>query len=276
MHSFLAPPAHKLRAGARASLRGRWGLAVITALLASILGLHVGSSLFAAVTVEFDLFHLTDRLGSITDPNVWKTAIATLSDFCRTTIQHFDSFWQAVRPALIRALLTWLAFALTYFMIGSNIQLGFARLHLSWTDGEQASVGTLFYSFKDLFFRALWLRAMRIVRVWLWSFLLIVPGIIAYYRYAMASFILAENPHMTASEVLRESARMMEGNKWRLFCLQLSFLGYRLLSLLTLGIAELWVAPYVGQAKAQFYHHVSGRAAVRDMVEGLKMVSEGL
>ena len=276
MHSFLAPPAHKLRAGARASLRGRWGLAVLTAILAAVLGLRLGSSFFATMAIEFNPFHFTDRLGSLTDPDFWKTALSTLTDFCRAAIQHFDSFWQSVRPALIRTFFTWLSFALTYFLIGSNIQLGLARLHLSWADGERASVGTLFYSFKDLFFRALWLRAVRIVRVWLWSLALIVPGIIACYRYAMASFILAENPHMTASEVLRESARMMEGNKWRLFCLQLSFLGYRLLSLLTLGIAELWFAPYVGQAKAQFYHHVSGRAAVRDMVEGLKMVSEGL
>ena len=276
MHSFLSPPARQLRTDARASLKGRWGLAVLTTILASMLGVRLGSSFVAAMSVELDLFHLTDRLGSLADPDVWKTAMSTLTDFCQAAIQHFDSFWQSVRPAVIRALITWLSFALTYFMIGSNIQQGLARLYLSWADGERASVGTLFYSFKDLFFRVLWLRIVRMVRVGLWSLILIVPGIVAAYRYAMANFILTENPHMTASEVLRESAHMMEGNKWRLFCLQLSFLGYRLLSLLTLGVAELWVAPYIGQAKAQFYHHISGRAAVRDMVERLAEISEGL
>lgn len=276
MHSFLSPPARQLRKEARAALSGKWGIAVLAAILASMLGVHLGNSMFAACSTEFDLAHFTDRFGSPFDPEFWPAAVATVTDFFKAASQHFDSFWQAVRPALLGALITLCSFGLTYFVVGSSIQLGLARFQLSLTDGERPSVALLFFPFKDLFFRAMGLRALRILRIALWSLLLIVPGIIASYRYAMTSYIMAENPHMTATEVLRESARMMKGNKWRLFCLQLSFFGYRLLSLVTFGLAELWVAPYVGQAKAHFYHHISGRSAVRDMVEELSKISEGL
>ena len=104
----------------------------------------------------------------------------------------------------------------------------------------------------------------------------IIPGLIAAYRYAMADYALCENSEMGVRDALRESSRMMKGNKWKLFCLELSFIGWRILSIFTFGVGQLFLAPYVGQAVAAFYHHVSGRAAVREMVEELAEISEGL
>ena len=69
----------------------------------------------------------------------------------------------------------------------------------------------------------------------LWSLLFIIPGIIKGYAYSMTYFILADNPDMDIMDTLRESARMMKGNKWRLFCLQISFIGWSLLCVLTGG-----------------------------------------
>ena len=63
----------------------------------------------------------------------------------------------------------------------------------------------------------------------LWSLLFIIPGIIKSFSYAMAPYILAEHPEMTASEAITESRHMMDGNKWRLFCLDFSFIGWSLL-----------------------------------------------
>ncbi len=98
---------------------------------------------------------------------------------------------------------------------------------------------------------------------------LVLP-VIARYRYAMSDYVMAENPDMTVGDALRESTRMMKGNKWRLFCLQLSFIGWALLGILSLGIGFIWISPYMYQAEAAFYHEVSGREAIHEAVADMK------
>ena len=93
----------------------------------------------------------------------------------------------------------------------------------------------------------------------LWSLLFIIPGLAAAYSYSMTRYILAENPYMSADEAIARSKQMMYGNRWRLFCLHISFIGWSLLStLLTFGIGELWLTPYRMTAEAAFYREVSG------------------
>ncbi len=101
-------------------------------------------------------------------------------------------------------------------------------------------------------------KAAPEVYVLLWSLLLIIPGIIATYSYAMTEFILAEHPDLTASEAIAQSKEMMSGNRWRLFCLHFSFIGWDILSSLTLGIGNLWLRPYKQAANAAFYREISG------------------
>ena len=102
-------------------------------------------------------------------------------------------------------------------------------------------------------------RLLQSVYVLLWSLLFIIPGIIAGYSYAMTSYILAENPELTASEAIERSKQMMSGNRWRLFCMQISFIGWDILSaLLTFGIGGLWITPYKQAATAAFYREISG------------------
>ena len=84
-----------------------------------------------------------------------------------------------------------------------------------------------------------------------------IPGIIAAYRYSMATYIMAENPDMKAMEAIEASKQMMSGNKFRLFCLDLSFIGWDILGMITLGIGMLFVRPYQQAAKAAFYREVS-------------------
>ena len=100
--------------------------------------------------------------------------------------------------------------------------------------------------------------------------------VVAVYRYAMSDYILAENPQIPVSEALRESARMMKGNKWRLFCLELSFIGWGFLCLLTCGIGYLWLRPYMYQAEAALYHEISGREAIHEAVADMKELMEQL
>ena len=93
---------------------------------------------------------------------------------------------------------------------------------------------------------------LQTLYVLLWTLLLIIPGIVAGYSYAMTPYILAENPDLTASEAISRSKEMMEGNRMDLFVLELTFIGWELLCILTLGIGNLWLGPYKAAAKAAF------------------------
>ena len=74
----------------------------------------------------------------------------------------------------------------------------------------------------------------------------------------MTGYILAENPDLSASEAIEQSKSMMAGNRWRLFCLHVSFIGWDILCSLTLGIGYLWLNPYKNAATAAFYREISG------------------
>lgn len=113
-------------------------------------------------------------------------------------------------------------------------------------------INDLFNGFKE-FGRSLVLYLLIGLFVLLWSLLFIIPGIIASYRYALAFYILRDNPQMSASEALNESKRLMDGYKMDLFLLGLSFIGWALLCILTLGIGLLWLGPYMNTAYTNFY-----------------------
>ena len=88
----------------------------------------------------------------------------------------------------------------------------------------------------------------------LWTLLFIIPGIVKSYEYQMIPYLLAENPQMTKEQAFAESKRMMTGQKWRAFVLDLSFLGWKILSLFTLGILDIfYVQPYMDSAHAALY-----------------------
>ena len=91
------------------------------------------------------------------------------------------------------------------------------------------------------------------VFIFLWSMLFVIPGIIAAYRYSMATYIMAENPTITPTEAIERSKALMDGRKGDLFCLDLSFFGWALLTVLTAGIGALWLTPYMAVSRAAFY-----------------------
>ena len=75
----------------------------------------------------------------------------------------------------------------------------------------------------------------------------------AAYSYALAPYILAENPDMTPTEAITRSKEIMYGNRWRLFCLNFSFIGWNILSVFTLGILSFWIEPWRNASVAAFY-----------------------
>lgn len=96
--------------------------------------------------------------------------------------------------------------------------------------------------------------------VFLWSLLFFIPGIIKSYSYRLTSFILSENPQMTHKEAMELSEQMMDGHKMEAFVLDLSFIGWHLLGILTLGILEIfYVLPYQYNTNAAFYESLKGK-----------------
>ena len=103
--------------------------------------------------------------------------------------------------------------------------------------------------------------------VFLWSLLLVIPGIIKGISYSMTQYILADCPNVKAKDALKLSMRMMEGHKWEAFVLDLSFFGWLLLSALTLGILAIcYTAPYMSSSLAVYYLEVRQDALRRGVI----------
>lgn len=103
------------------------------------------------------------------------------------------------------------------------------------------------------------LYALLALKIFLWTLLLIIPGIIKSLSYSMAPFIAIEHPEYSVSEAINASKAMMKGHKMRLFLLCLSFIGWMILGLLTLGIGYLWLMPYMYTTVAAFYNNIKAQ-----------------
>lgn len=222
--------ARDFRAWARESLQGHWGAAVAVGFVASLLG------------------------------GGWNT-IVELSDL-NTTVESLNLSEFLSRDVVAVLMTVSAVMALLTFVLGGVTQFGQCAFHLNLINRREAR-------FSDLFsqFHRIWdgIRMQLVIGlfVFLWSLLLFIPGIIASYRYAMVPYLMAEFPDLKVMEAMRESKRLMQGNKGRLFCLQLSFFGWSLLSALTMGIGTLWLNPYTKSAETAFYMMVTGREGIR-------------
>ena len=137
--------------------------------------------------------------------------------------------------------------------------LSMARVFLGLTEGVKPKVMDIF-SGVDSLVKAIVLYLLIGVFSFLWSLLLIVPGIIKALSYSMSFYILADNPDMTAGEALKESMRITKGHKGQLFVLGLSFIPWYLLGMITFGIAFIYVVPYISTTIANFYKELKAAA----------------
>ncbi|MCM1545809.1 MAG: DUF975 family protein [Clostridiales bacterium] len=142
--------------------------------------------------------------------------------------------------------------AIVLLLITGPLSLGVAGSCLRVVRGQSVEVSNTFDGFKN-FGGAFLLSLLNSIFIALWSLLFIIPGIIKSYAYSMSFYILNDNPQMDANTARKRSIEMMRGNKWRLFCLDLSFIGWWILCILTLGILSFWVEPYQKVAYAEFY-----------------------
>ena len=227
-------------------LRGRYWWALLAGLIASILGgFGSGGSFrfdFNYNADSSDFYHFAQRLFN------GQLDLSQLNDIMRP----FSGIAAALGGLIA-------AYGIAMFIIGSAVELGYDKFNLTMFESPAApKIETIFSRF-SYFGNALLLRLLMFVKILLWALLFIIPGIVAAYRYSMAPYIMAENPDLSATEAIERSKQLMAGNKWRLFCLDFSFIGWWLLAAFTRGIGALFLRPYVKAAITAFYLDLTGR-----------------
>ena len=227
-----------IRAKARMALSGHWFVAIIAAMIASMFG-AVGGFTF---NFNFD-FESTDFEG----------ATEGLGFIASGLDQNFEV--DKLIPFIIIGVIFTLAWAVLLYVVASVVSVGYAEFNLDLVDRYTPRIKTLFSHFGQTK-TAVVAGLMIFVRVFIGTIFFVIPGIITAFKYACVYYIIAENPGISAKEALERSKELMWHNKWRYFCLSLSFIGWHLLSALTLGVASIWVVPYCQAAYAIFYREI--------------------
>ncbi len=130
--------------------------------------------------------------------------------------------------------------------------LSISRVYLNLANGITPEANDAFSGFDD-FWSSFKVSFLAGLFTFLWSLLFIIPGIIHGLSYSMAPYILAENKEKSAMDCIEESIEMTDGHKWDLFVLNLSFIGWILLEIITLGLASIWVTPYMSATGVNAY-----------------------
>ena len=181
------------------TLRGRYWWAVLAALIAIMLGGYAGQSPIGFHFRDTDNGQIADHLRQVFHGSF---DISTAADILRPLMGVFTA-------------VAGLAFvyAVGMFIVGCAVELGYNVFNLSLYESTNAPrIETLFSRF-SIFGNALVLRLLMLLKILLWTLLLIIPGIVAAYRYAMAPYLLAEHPELSATEAIEQSKVMMSGNK---------------------------------------------------------------
>ena len=137
------------------------------------------------------------------------------------------------------------------------VGVGFSLFVMNSVRRSQPALGNLLDGF-GMFPRVLFLIILQIVFIFLWSLLLVIPGIVAAYRYSFAVYVMIDHPEMSAMDCLRESKRLTTGYKRQLFLLDLSFILWFLLTMVPIVgyIAQVYVTPYMESAKVLYYEQI--------------------
>ena len=136
--------------------------------------------------------------------------------------------------------------------VTNAITVGVSNYFIKNTDSKP-SFADAFSGFKVKYGRNIGTLLLVGIKTVLWTLLFIIPGIIKTYEYAIIPYILADDPEISSKDAFKKAKQMMNGNKWRLFKLEFSFIGWAVLCVLTLGIGTFFLIPYVNAATAEFY-----------------------
>nr|WP_257125369.1 DUF975 family protein [Bhargavaea cecembensis] len=136
------------------------------------------------------------------------------------------------------------------------ITVGWLWLNLDIIRQQDVSIERIFRAFTTMYWKSVWVNILMGFFLFFWTLLLIIPGIIKSFSYSLTIYILHDRPELSALEAITESRKMMDGYKGQAFLLTLSFIGWFILGILTLGIGFLFIYPYYSATYARFYEEI--------------------
>ena len=228
------------------ALRGNWGKAILATVVYILIAcLATGPATFGST-----------QLSTYVQENVGKGA----SLYDMAALMQDPAYQLLSKRSQGTSALT----TLISILVLLPLTVGFANaMRRLLVDGENNLLGNAFViGFTNNYWRKVWAMLWMEILIFLWALLLLIPGIIKSFSYAMTPYILEDNPELSAVEAIHRSRMMMRGHKFDLFWLYLSFIGWLLLSFLTLGIGLLWLVPYMETAQAAFYEEVKADYAL--------------
>ena len=221
------------------ALRGQWQTALQVAFVAGLIGVFQ-DSLQLRFNFNWGNMSLPDHVTSVFSSLAPHTGLLTLLSIIR-------------------------------ILLGPVLAVGLCAYFLALHRGQNPTFSVLFSKMQFLW-RCMGMYLLMGLFIFLWSLLFVIPGIIAAYRYAMAPYILADNPDIDAFEAIRRSKTMMDGHKLRLFVLQMSFIGWFILSVVAVSVlyailgivgtalglfASLVLQVYMQSATTAFYREMA-------------------
>ena len=223
----------QLRKKAWDALKGRYWWAVLAALIASLFGV-----------VSLSASTGTAANGPEQFEEAANQALALLPDNGKI--------------ALVLILCTVVIVGLAMSILGTAVRLGYCRFNMDLFTGVEKPTMNLLFSRTKIVWKALLKAILEGLLVAVGCIFFVVPGIIIGLMYSQSDYILAENPSLKVTEAMKKSREMMKGQKWKLFKLALSFIGWMILSgIVPAGV--LLLTPYTEAAFAAFYLDRTGR-----------------
>ena len=214
---------------ALAALKGNWGKAVLATVIYMVI---VYIAMGPYLTQSFKFQAAMTAAGGAMDAQVLLSEMSTLYGY-------LGLYWLFV-----------------IFLI-APLMVGFVNAFRTLLLQGDREIPTNMYKIATKgYWHKVWGMFLMSVFIFLWSLLFVIPGIIKAFSYAMTPYILEEHPELTANEAIDHSRAMMKGHKFDLFWLYLSFIGWGILCIPTLGIGTFWLIPYMQTAQASFYEDV--------------------
>ena len=230
----------EVKSKAKQALSGRLGVAICALLLLQIVG-NIGNYINRYFSTMYSVMH---PVKVESNPKTFEDVMKMYSDMLQQGYQTPAWLW---------------AVMIICSLIAMPMIVGCAKLFIGLTRGRDMELSVIFEPYKNAP-KIVGLNLYVGILVFLQTLLFIIPGIIAAYRYALVNYIVAEDEDISITDAVKMSKELMQGHKFKLFTLQLSFIGWFILSLFSCGI--LWIAyvnPYYNAAMAEFYNEVSGK-----------------
>lgn len=190
------------------------------------------------------------------ESGIYDTEAESITESVVSELEQTDAVVIATAAIVIMiiVIIVWVIVMAIAIFISNPLIIGARRFMLNsvYGEGRIAEVG---YAFDHSYLNCVKTMFYREMYIFLWALLFIIPGIYKKYQYYMVEYILAENPEMPYKEVLELSKKMMDGHKWNTFVLDLSFILWHMLGIITCGITEiLYVCPYINLTHASLYY----------------------